>query len=113
MRLPHADRAYVDLTKITGYLLSATHRDGHSKARAFTAAGYSLNTAQLLADQFAQLARTGTARPGKMSAFGNKYEIDGIIQCPSGHPLGVRTVWIVRADEDFPRFVTTHPRRQR
>ena len=37
MRLPHADRAFIDLTKITGYLLSATHRDGHSKARALTA----------------------------------------------------------------------------
>ena len=45
--------------------------------------------------------------------FGQKFELRGIVQTPSGRPLRVVTIWIIRAGEKFPRFVTAYPGRPR
>ena len=113
MTLPGADRAFVHPDKVGAYLLVLNHPQGQSKAHAFVKAGFSLDSARTLADQFRLLARSGVARGGSRSTYGRKYEIDGMIQSPSGALFGVRTVWIVRFGEDFPRFVTAYPRRLR
>ena len=113
MILPAADRAYVDPGKLRGYLLAPDNPKSRGKVRAFVDAGYSAKEWQLLADHLKQLARFGLARPGRVSVFGEKYEVDGILRSPNGGSLGVRTIWIVRPGEDFPRFVTAYPRRQR
>lgn len=41
MRLPAADRAYVDPAKVRDYLLSPVHPEGQFKAAFFRALGYS------------------------------------------------------------------------
>jgi hypothetical protein len=43
------------------------------------------------------------------SAFGQKYEVDGILRGPSGREARVTTIWIVKNGEDFPRLVTVYP----
>jgi hypothetical protein len=113
MILPGADRAFVDPRKVRKYLLSLDHPEGRDKARVFAGAGYSAGTWQLLARQLRWLARFGLARPGAESRFGWKYEVDGILQGPSGDSLSVRTIWIVRHGQDFPRLVTAYPGRHR
>ena len=43
------------------------------------------------------------------SAYGTKYVIEGSLQTPVGGFVQVRTVWIIEAGRDRPRFVTAHP----
>jgi hypothetical protein len=38
------------------------------------------------------------------------FSCDGILTGPSGRSATVRTVWIFRPEEQFPRFVTALPR---
>lgn len=42
MTLPDSDRAHVDRSKITDYLLSTSHSDGRGKAVFFTGFGYTM-----------------------------------------------------------------------
>ena len=84
MQLPRADRAFVHPDKVGAYLLVLEHPQGQSKAHAFVKAGFSLGSSRMLADQLRRLARSGVARNGSHSIYGQKYEIDGMIQSPSG-----------------------------
>jgi len=110
MTLPNADRAIVNPTKIRDYLLSAVHPVGRFKAAFFISLGYSAEQWERLRDDILALGRTGTALSGQPSPFGRKFELDGILIGPSGRSAEVRTVWILRADEQSPRFVTAFPR---
>ena len=47
------------------------------------------------------------AVPTKRNAYGQKYVIDFEMNY-SGRTAEIRTVWIVRDDENFPRFVTCY-----
>jgi len=110
MSLANADRAVIDPAKVRDYLLSATHPVGRFKAAFFFALGYSADRWEVLRDDILALARTGIASPGQPSPYGRKLELDGILTGPSGRSVPVRTVWIFRPEEQFPRFVTVLPR---
>ena len=110
MNVPNADRAIVDPAKVRDYLLSAAHPVGRFKAAFFTSLGYSAEQWELLRDDILALVRTGTALAGQASLFGRKFELDGILTGPSGRSIEVRTIWILRTDEQLPRFVTAFPR---
>ena len=110
MSLPNADRAIVDPAKIRDYLLSAAHPVGRFKAAFFLSLGYSADRWEVLRDHVFALARTGIAFPGQPSAHGRKFDLDGILPGPSGRSAAVRTVWILRTGEEFPRLVTVIPR---
>ena len=83
---------------------------GRFKAAFFAALGYSAEHWELLHDDLLALGRAGSAAPGKTSAFGHTFEVDGILMGPSGRSADVMTVWIIRANEDSPRFVTAFQR---
>ncbi len=110
MILPEADRAVIDAAKIRDYLLSEIHPVGRFKAAFFIALGYSTDRWELLRNDLLGLGRAGSASLGKPSHFGRTFEVDGILTGPSGRSADVRTVWIIRAREDSPRFVTAFPR---
>lgn len=110
MSLPGSNRAVIETAKVRDYLLSEAHPVGRFKAAFFMALGYSKDHWELLRDDLLALARTSPAAPGKTSAFGRTFEVDGILTGPSGRSADVKTVWIVRANEDAPRFVTAFPR---
>ena len=110
MSLPNSGSAVVDAAKVRDYLLSETHPVGRFKAAFLATLGYSANHWELLRDDLLALGRAGPAAPGKPSAFGQMFEVDGILIGPSGRSADVKTVWIVRANEDSPRFVTAFPR---
>lgn len=110
MSLPNVDRAVIDAAKVRDYLLSEAHPVGRFKAAFFMALGYSAGRWDLLRDDFLALARAGTAAPGKPSPFGRILQVDGILTGPSGRSVAVRTVWIVDAGEQTPRFITAYPR---
>lgn len=110
MSLPNAERAVIDPAKVRDYLLSEIHPVGRFKAAFFVALGYSTDRWELLRDDLLALARAGTAAPGKPSQFGRTLEVDGILTGPSGRSAAVRTVWIIRAAGESPRFITAFPR---
>lgn len=110
MSLPNADRAEIDPAKIRNYLLSEIHPVGRFKAAFFASLGYSAERWELLRDDLLILARSSPVASEKPGPFGHSFEVDGMLTGPSGRSAGVRTVWIVRAAEDSPRFVTAFPR---
>jgi hypothetical protein len=110
MPLPNADHAVVDEAKIRGYLLSPAHPVGRFKARFFVSLGYTVEEWERLRDDILELARTGQVSLETHGPYGRKFEVDGILGGPSGRSAMVRSGWIIRMEEDFPRLVTVFPR---
>jgi hypothetical protein len=109
MRLPAAERAFIDSSKIRDYLLSAEHPIGRFKAAVFRAAGYSREDWEQLHRDLLALAQTGDVSLGGTSRFGTKYLVRGRVGRVPNPSLHVISVWMVRTAEDFPRFVTAYP----
>ena len=109
MRLPNADRAVIEPAKLHAYLLSRTHPVGRLKAAFFFGLGYSsVDWRRLEADLRSQHL-SGDATPRESTRYGQKFEIRAPLVGPSGQPAEVVSVWVVLADEDFPRLVTAYP----
>jgi hypothetical protein len=109
MRLPHANKAVVDRGKIVDYLLNAAHPDNGGKAAFFVALGFSRDNWQGLAAARRELAATAAVIKSVESAHGQKYDLRGRIQSPSGKAPAVLAVWIVDRSTDAPRLVTAYP----
>ncbi len=108
MKLPNSDRAVIDPRKVTDYCLSPEHDDGKHKAQLFRdLLGLTLDNAQLLLDALQRIATSGEAVPGKADKYGQRYVIDFPFAGPSGQAT-LRSAWIVRTSEDFPRLVTCY-----
>ncbi len=110
MPLPNAHRAVIEPAKLRDYLLSRMHPVGRFKAAFFLALGYSADRWEVLRHDLLTMARSAGEAPEKSSPFGRVFEVDGILSGPSGRSAEIRTVWIIRATEDSPRFVTAFPR---
>ena len=108
MLLPYADQAIVPLPKITEYLLNETHPHGGAKAAFFLQLGYRRERAELLIDDLLRVARTSDMTAIEI-AYGRKYAGVGILDTPSGRRVNVRTVWVLRAGQPPPLFVTAYP----
>lgn len=114
MLLPNADKAVVEESKITGYLLSPDHPDGRSKAEFFTRFGFRREQPALLADALRKHRAAYQIAKTAHSAWGTRYSVDGELECPDGRRPRLRTVWIVEtagedAEETPPRLITSHP----
>lgn len=109
MKLPFRENAYIPKEKLTDYLLSETHADGKLKAKLFRKVGFNETNVSLLEKSLLNLAYTQEVRNIVESIHGIKYVIDGEIKTPGGKILKVRTVWILEANKNAPRFVTAYP----
>ncbi len=107
--LPNALQATVDPSKVRDYLLSPTHPIGHFKAVVFNALGYSAEGWHVLMDDLLAIAHREPAVPGQPSPYGQKYEVSGKLTGPNGRSAQFTTVWMVKAGESLPRFVTATP----
>lgn len=110
MRLPGAERAFIDPAKVRDYLLSTEHPIGRFKANVFRNMGYSRDDWQQLAADLLNIARNGEAELGESTEYGEKYTVDGFLRGPRTGVMHTRTAWIIRSGENFPRFVTAFPR---
>jgi hypothetical protein len=106
--LPNGDRAIVDLDKLRRYCLDPVHPRGRHKARVFRAAlGFSIVDAVALSEKLLRGAATEEAALGETDQHGTRYTFD--LHVKHGERTAVvRTHWIVRRDEDVPRFVTCY-----
>lgn len=108
MRLPNADRALVDIRKLRDYCLDAAHPRGKHKARVFAAAlGITQYDAERLRASILFAVRSHETHEAPGDRFGARYVVDFTMIGPDG-PRTVRTAWIVRCDEDFPRLTSCY-----
>lgn len=110
MRLPNPDRAVVEMVKLSEYCLNERHEHGKHKARVFRSAlGITAADADWLRDRLIEAAM-GDASRAATSRFGEIYVIDFEVRTRSG-VAPVRSSWIVRTGEDFPRLITCYVKR--
>lgn len=110
--LPAADRAVVELTKVTDYLLNPGHPDNGGKARFFESCGFPASEPSRLVAALKDVAASGEVVFQVSSTHGTKYVVDGHLESAEGQRRFVRTVWIVDTGQEFPRLVTAYPREE-
>jgi hypothetical protein len=103
-----ADRAVVDPVKLTEYCLSPDHPRGRHKARVFEAAlGLTADDADELRQALLDAAGSDAAESADADEFGQRYVVEFEMSRPAG-TARIRSGWIVRTGEDFPRFVSCY-----
>jgi hypothetical protein len=106
VKLPNPERAVVDIDKLRNYCLNPEHRRGSHKARVFAASlGLTAADAHYLREALLAAARENDAVPAEHDEYGMWYVIDFMTSGPAGQAM-VRSSWIIRRDEDFPRLTS-------
>lgn len=108
MILPNVENAFIDLRKLTEYALSFDDARGQHKARVFKAAlGITTENAEVLRKYIREAIAQEDAIKGEQDFYGQRYIVDCKIVTDVGEAM-VRTGWIIRRDEDFPRLTTCY-----
>jgi hypothetical protein len=106
MIVPGAERAVVDVRKLTAYCLDEDHVIGKHKARVFRSAlGLRPDNAFELIGYLKSAVMNTDAELGVLNEFGQRYIVDFELAHGS-KSAAVRSVWIVDTGSDFPRLVT-------
>lgn len=109
MKIPNADKAVVDVRKLSEYALNSEHRVGKNKAKLFAALlDIDVHDADAFAKYLIEIIVTEDAELRVLDEYGQRYQID-FLATWRGNKAMVRTAWIIRDDEDFPRLVTCYP----
>jgi hypothetical protein len=108
MKLPGAEWAFIDIRKLRDYCLNPEHPRGRHKARIFAASlGLTMKDAERLRDAILSAALVGEAQLSEEDEYGQRYTSDFIMDELAGQAT-VRTLWIVRRDEEFPRLTSCY-----
>ena len=108
MKLPNGARAFVDIVKLRDYSLSAEHPRGRHKARVFAAAlGLTASDAEELRHLLLASAVACEAEPAWDDQYGERYVVDFDV-ARGEWTARVRSAWIVRSGEDFPRLTSCY-----
>ena len=117
MKLPNAERAIVDIKKLRDYTLNPNHPEGKHKARVF------LEKLNLKADDAERLRKlimeavlTEEATQQQPTSYGQRFVVDFQVKWEEKYVVThvmIRTAWMIRNDEDFPRLTSCFiPRRR-
>ncbi len=110
MKLPNAENAVVEMQKLVDYCLDSDHPRGKHKARVFlSSCGLTAEHADELCVALLNAAQRYDAELGEQDDYGQRYVIDLEVTGPAG-TTPVRSAWIIRKGEDFPRFVSCYVR---
>lgn len=109
MKIPNSDRAVIEQSKLTDYLLNPEHKRGGAKARLLIQFGYSPENWQQLEMDIRNFYLIADVDIVKETAYGIRYEISAYLCTPVSRQLLVRTVWQIDTDTDFPRLITLIP----
>ena len=108
MKLPNPDKAIIPSAKLEGYSLNLEHSEGRHKAIVFRSAlGMGLAEAPELRSALRDVLKNQAALATDRNAYGQKYQID-FKMTRMNRSAVVRSVWIVRNEEAFPRLVTCY-----
>lgn len=108
MKIPNAARAHIPREKLQDYILSGSHPVGRFKAKFFRALGYGRDEWRALKDDILSLLENEAVEKER-TEYGQKYEVRGTTQGPSGKRADVVSAWIILHGDDFPRFITAYP----
>lgn len=116
MKLPNAESAIVQVERLREYSLNPNHPQGNYKARAFLdKLGIGRNDGELLRSLVLEAILTAEVIEQEPTAYGRRLVVDFEVERGAGfvrHKAVVRTAWIMRSNEDFPRLTTCFvPRR--
>lgn len=107
--LKNAERAIIDERKVRDYLLNPLHARGGHKARMFGAAlGYQRFDYARLIKQINEGILRHEAMLIDEVPHGQRFRVEIPMTGPAGSAT-VRTLWIIRTDEDVPRLTSAYP----
>jgi hypothetical protein len=106
MKLPFQNNLVIDDNKISNYLLDVLHPSGKDKAEFFISHKC---TVELLKELLLKQASDENYSQKIITPFGEKYILESIVLLPDLTPFNLRSVWIVRINENFTNFVTAYP----
>jgi len=101
-KLPRSGQLAVERRKVVDYLLSETHPDGESKARFFTARGFTRNRSRGLADALLQHGREREVETETSNDYGIKYILRCELVTPDKRNPCIKSVWILENDDPPP-----------
>lgn len=98
----------VDVSKLREYCLNPSHPRGRHKARVFASAlGLHAGDAHELRDALLSAALVNEAVVSGHDEYGVRYVLD-FYMSGAGGSASVRSSWIVRTGEDFPRLTSCY-----
>lgn len=98
----------MDIGKLRAYCLNPDHPRGRHKARVFAATlGLAQEDAGELREVLLSAARIGDALTDEADEYGQRYVLDFEMSSEGGSAK-IRSAWIVRRDEDFPRLTSRY-----
>lgn len=108
MKLPKGERAVVSIEKLRNYSLNPLHSRGRHKARVFASAlGIFQSDAKWLQAQLLEAALCFDAIEAEADDYGRRYILD--FNCVKAEKKVIlRSGWIIRRNEDFPRLTTCY-----
>lgn len=108
MYLPNGERAVVAIEKLRDYCLNEQHPRGKHKARVFARVlGFTSEDASKLLEMLLSAAATQEVQMGESDEFGQRYILDFAV-IGRTELVTVRSIWMIRPDEDVPSLVTTY-----
>jgi hypothetical protein len=108
MKLPNPEQAVSPFDKIESYSLNQNHSEGQHKAIVFQAVlGIGLTEAEILRSALQQAVINQEAILAAQTLYGQKYRIDFEMTYNDRQAM-IRSIWIARQNEDFPRLVTCY-----
>lgn len=108
MKIPNADRAIVDILKIRDYCLNDHHPRGKHKARLFKSMlGLTRAEADELQNILLKIVQTHHVIDSVHDQYGKRYIIDFLMK-RSNKQATIRSSWIIRNSEDFPRLTSCY-----
>lgn len=109
MKIPNANHAVVDISKLRNYILNPTHRTGKHKARIFAASlGITTDDAEVLRDILLQAVRKNDAELGLKDNYGQRYQVDFTLEW-KGKQSVIRSTWIIEPNVPYPRLTSCYP----
>lgn len=102
----NAASAVLDPAKLYAYVLNPDHPVGRNKARVFRSVlGVTEADAAMLEAALLAAVQAQEAVLERTDAYGAHHSVEFVLNV-GGRSARVRSLWIVRTDEDFPRFVS-------
>lgn len=108
MKLPNFQKALIPESKLSGYCLNLEHKDGQHKARVFRSAlGLTAENSDELKNALLQAIIDYEAEFQKNTNNGDLYVVLFPMTRNNKTEI-IKSVWIIRPNEDFPRLVTCY-----
>ena len=105
-KLPNAQNAIIEIVKLRDYCLSTQHPRGRHKSRVFREAlGLTVDDAEWLQQKLLDGIQTQSAEEQETDSFGSRWRVD-LPLTRQGKSAVVRTGWIIKFGEQFPRLIT-------